>query len=1102
MFERLAQLGNFDNTGAQGSAVQGLGLFDSSVPSPRLAPSEYSSRERTSEDSNDFRSEHSSSCTTASHSTRTTSSANTSFNLSKDEIATYHQAASIPHRFSGLPSARPTEAPPSLPHTSGSSGLLPSDLSTTPPLVAVASLQSLPEIFRTHPSPEAVTVPLGPAPAFLPPPRHHSIQAQRPGLGSPLTLDTTSFISTSTRSNSPVDYSPPPVSPGIVVASMQRPLDSPTRTSSFEHSFNGGESSRLSSPTSSRPSSRQGGRSRDPAEMHMVSTDSLGLEGDNGMPLWTPSPVEESSSPTREEPPTPRSKQGRASSPSPQQQQATKSASSAPRSPLAGPPVTVHLNNSPPPVSTKPLQSMSRRLSFLTLRKRKSEMTLSTFASSTKPAPSPLIIPAAPHKLARRSVSTPRLSSAFKASSSAPAHPPLPTSPTLSSFAPPSRPFSMARRGSTGEQQDGATATKSRKNRFSAFFTGAGGGAKGKEAAEIVPPVPSLPPPAPMSAPPTTTTFSFASMHQTAQDSDTAPSFDEGGFDTGNSSPSTVGFPPTPVSAAPVSTPGFFDFAPTARAPMAWREGTPTSFYSSTAGDGERDSGSSTPMLAGMTAPRFYDEEDADGEEEPYSRNEAEEVERLSLAAFIKSAVPVPEPSQKEDGGERVVPRPVRSSSFFSMSHTIFPSSSRPATPLGEVTNRSATTGGKRAHSPMPFAAVKKQEQFVVPDIMAFPMTTSPRMMNVQVREDSVEVEEEESGSEHDDDEDDKPLGVIPGALKMQKSLRQESRKAKKGPSSSSKQVDPFALDDLLKRNPSTSARTPSPGEAVGHSLLPQTDDAVERRSAALTRSPSSPLDPLVANSSLTIDSPELAKKPLRPVAATRSATLPLASTSSSREPSPRRPSLGVQTSSPSLSPSLPASSSLAPPRPTGRLPPTPTASAPPSRRPSQSHDHAIAQMQRQRSNTSSSSGHPRTTTTDMQRTLSKSSTSASPRLPSPASPALATVEHRIFIGDHTKRIVFPVTSLTQAVEVVAFAKAKGALEEGDEKDGGWCLWEICRTLGVGMLFLLFLYLACSRVHGRRMMADPPPFYRRPRRTPDSRVRARQRRRQVVGSRF
>lgn len=87
-------------------------------------------------------------------------------------------------------------------------------------------------------------------------------------------------------------------------------------------------------------------------------------------------------------------------------------------------------------------------------------------------------------------------------------------------------------------------------------------------------------------------------------------------------------------------------------------------------------------------------------------------------------------------------------------------------------------------------------------------------------------------------------------------------------------------------------------------------------------------------------------------------------------------------------------------------------------------------------------------------------------------------VEHRIFIGDHTKRIVCGVSGATTAGEVVAYAKGKGALNEGSDAEGGWTLWEICRTLGVGesslrwsvrerRLIFALLYLLARRIAER-----------------------------------
>ncbi|GAA5998170.1 hypothetical protein JCM5350_006399, partial [Sporobolomyces pararoseus] len=47
------------------------------------------------------------------------------------------------------------------------------------------------------------------------------------------------------------------------------------------------------------------------------------------------------------------------------------------------------------------------------------------------------------------------------------------------------------------------------------------------------------------------------------------------------------------------------------------------------------------------------------------------------------------------------------------------------------------------------------------------------------------------------------------------------------------------------------------------------------------------------------------------------------------------------------------------------------------------------------------------------------------------------------------KHLTIKVTDRTVAGEVVAFAKAKGALEGGKENEGGWALWEIWQSMGL-----------------------------------------------------
>ncbi|GAA5832843.1 hypothetical protein JCM11251_000501 [Rhodosporidiobolus azoricus] len=260
--------------------------------------------------------------------------------------------------------------------------------------------------------------------------------------------------------------------------------------------------------------------------------------------------------------------------------------------------------------------------------------------------------------------------------------------------------------------------------------------------------------------------------------------------------------------------------------------------------------------------------------------------------------------------------------------------------------------------------------------------------------------------------------------------------------------------------------------QSTGHdSLLPQTDASIERR---LKRSPSFPLDPMVANSSLTMDSPLLGHEPLP----TKSpAPLPPLPTGRTRSGTVTK--LPKSNSPPQLSPGT-----SAPPMPTMRPPPTPPhpshGTAPPplgrrpslhpssshsspasspastphlSRRPSLHPDLQPPGMVRQASASSNRSGAS-SSTAPLSRsgTLSRNNTLARNR--SNATQSAPPVELRVYLdAECNQHLTVQYTEKTLVGEVVAFGKGKGALGKPatpkEALEGGWALFEVWRNMGI-----------------------------------------------------
>ncbi|GAA5923551.1 uncharacterized protein JCM15063_003684 [Sporobolomyces koalae] len=399
--------------------------------------------------------------------------------------------------------------------------------------------------------------------------------------------------------------------------------------------------------------------------------------------------------------------------------------------------------------------------------------------------------------------------------------------------------------------------------------------------------------------------------------------------------------------------------------------------------------------------------------------------------------------------------------------------------PLGDRTNRSHPTSLARLENTKSFPLWSDAEDLVVvpQHIAVFPVRLPAPTMHALAQagtEADAEAEQDDYGGDSESDED-RPLGVtVPGALTAQKSLRKSiSKKAK-----SRTREDPFEFENVASTMPSTSSsqrhappvpvhpqpqslvrkgqaepRSSCPPQASeGHdSFLPQTDASIARRanSNGMKRSPSTPLDPMIADSALTIDSPVLTHEPLpRQSSAGPNATR-LRSLS---KPARLQEAVDDAVAAPSIrGPPL-----NAPPRSTP--PPVPTAvRAPLNRRPSLHPDIASLQstaMQRQSSSSSakssstslSSSAHAQAPTTMAQRP----SAGGRSRSGTVACAASAALEWRVYLENYgAKHLTVKIRDRTTAGEVVTYARGRGALEHGLESEGGWALWEVWQELGL-----------------------------------------------------
>lgn len=296
--------------------------------------------------------------------------------------------------------------------------------------------------------------------------------------------------------------------------------------------------------------------------------------------------------------------------------------------------------------------------------------------------------------------------------------------------------------------------------------------------------------------------------------------------------------------------------------------------------------------------------------------------------------------------------------------------------------------------------------------------------------EDTLVIEEVATKEEESDGEDDDlPLGSMEGALGAQQTLRQASQKARRA-----KQL---AAASVVPSTPSV------PREILGHSFLPQTDEAVVRRSGSPgnVSGPPSPLDPAIARSVLMLETTPAAGRPRTDSGALssgRSSSSPIESSASS---SGRRSALSPESIvGGSRRPSLAAETPIRERRPS-TVSTTPTEEiqdslASPSLRTSPANLSVTP---------SSLVRQPSTTTSTPSRTSPTT-------LIRPSSRTGGEVEsHVIFLGDLTRQFVVKVLPTTRCGEVVAAAKGNDLLVGiGMESEGNFALWEVCTGLGLG----------------------------------------------------
>ncbi|GAA5889986.1 hypothetical protein JCM5296_003670 [Sporobolomyces johnsonii] len=1019
VFEQLASLGERDT-------MQGLGLF-SSVGTSAARPSFSSSRRPTTADQSEFDADAqsiSSSIESSLDASTLASSVAPTLGFGRSTTS-FHSAEK--HDF-------------------------PSELSMLPLYARRASTMP------PHAAPPSIVTSIAA--------RSNAVPA---ALGSPFALQlehSAGFVSSPT-SLSPYSFSDSPFAqpPSSTTSS---PVRAPSPRSS---SLPRAASFTSSSPNSSRAPSRAESNLDSPAEMHLASLNLLGDFDFGGIPLWEVRP-EDGYNDAQE------------------RLQDPKSTPTLVEPPKSAPKVT-----SVPSSPASPMSAIRRLSSFTLLKKRKSGAALSsTPTSSPKPALSkpkselalstlakrqakdqekdkenaaPSASPALSSSSSRffgRSASSPKLSKfASPATGTATPPPKIPASPSSITFSPRVTGFSARPRALSYSSQD-ESSTKDGKKRFSILpkqFRGGG--------TESVPPVP----PTPTEHLPAVAATKARGVNIVI---DVAKANELEVLSGASAKPSISSSTPTLEISTPAATasPSSASFPPTPTSSKAASQLSPPSLQSNF----------TFPPLPSPTT-------------SAYSSSSSPAEDRITLSTFLHSTTP-----------DQLVKRPARSSSIFPPTSPVRASSSngesRPTTPFGDRTNWSRPTSpGLLDALKGPGSGLDKMV-VSVQDVTVFPVRLPPVPPGVLPDEEEEDSGEDDYGADTDSDED-KPLGiVVPGALTAQKSLRSSQAKKSRGdkklkplssrqaqrPGTRGVREDPFELEQtaaMVATPPMSAAGQSAPSrppqysrpafsspfssssaaletphsQSMGHdSLLPQTDASIERKalSSGLKRSPSMPLDPMIANSALTLDSPVLSQEPLpahRPqkdVAPIRSRSLPT-----------KKPSLNVSTG-----PLPPLPTTDAPPRPSVRPPPLPSSSSPSasanapaalSRRPSAAAEPSptLPSLNR-RPSLHPDVAHLQHSSSGVQRQVSNSSTKSNAsqlhRQPTTsraraATVSLPTTEYRVFVGDGSSPIKVNVSERTLAGEVVAYAKGKGMLKVGSESEGAWALWEVWRGMGV-----------------------------------------------------
>lgn len=305
---------------------------------------------------------------------------------------------------------------------------------------------------------------------------------------------------------------------------------------------------------------------------------------------------------------------------------------------------------------------------------------------------------------------------------------------------------------------------------------------------------------------------------------------------------------------------------------------------------------------------------------------------------------------------------------------------------------------------------------------------------NVAVKDNDEEGTEEEENEQmgSQEDADDVPLGEIPGALGMQRNLVQElaSKPPKKRSSRPSRPSAPVAAP--VRQAPSI----PFPNVAlpmtksVGHSMLPQNDHSVGRRSGPISQ----PLNESIAGSVLTIDS-----------------TVPRSRIHSAASSSSLRSAYGLSSTSHGDSPVRRTNMSARVPPP--RLPLTLDVA---NQKYHSDQNHSANSLtspdSQLRSATSSvvsdgRSTHHRPSVTSRASPIPRT---APPGMQASNHPTLQQQPQKIFIQSQAQAIMVMCDTLTRCGDVVGEMRGKGLLDGGDEsKEGGFILWEIWSDMGV-----------------------------------------------------